>query len=116
VVLNKKENFTLSYASSKVEENKLANKATDYNLKDREQLSNTKVTTLNNIPILQGKSVGNNNLNMHTPQEPKMSFISYKNYQPAELNSWNGKTHSLSIFGTNRFLDIDSKNFSISLL
>jgi len=46
----------------------------------------------------------------------KMFSILYGNHQPVELNSWNGETHPLSIFGTNEFLEINSKNFSISLL
>ena len=51
VALNEKENFTLSYASPKIGKNKLANKVTYHNPKDREQLSNINITILNNMPI-----------------------------------------------------------------
>ena len=54
VDLNERKDFSLSYATSKVGENKLASKITDYTPKDGEQHSNIKVWILNNIPIPQG--------------------------------------------------------------
>lgn len=40
----------------------------------------------------------------------------YNINQPAELNSWNGKAHSISIQGTMKFLEIDVINMTTLLL
>ena len=87
VVLNKKEDFTLSYTISKIGDNNLANKTTDYNYKKRKQYSNIEVTTLNNMPISQGECMINNNTNTYTLQGLKTLSIQYKDYKLAKLNS-----------------------------
>jgi len=51
--LNEREDFSLSYATPKVGENKPANEATDHTPKDGEQRSNIEVSTQNNTPIPQ---------------------------------------------------------------
>jgi len=116
VKLNEKEEFTLSYTTLKVGENKLANEAIDHTPKDGKQHSNNEVTILNNMPNLQGGGMASNNMNMCTAQGLEMSSIPYKDYQLVEPNSWDGEAYPLSIFGTNEFLEINSKNFSTSLL
>ena len=65
VAFNEKKDFILSYAISKIGENKLANKTTDYNSKEREQCSNIEVTILNNTPIPQDEDMANNNMNIY---------------------------------------------------
>jgi len=66
--------------------------------------------------IPQGKSAAINNMNMYTPWDLEMTIIPYKDNQPVELNSWDKEAHSLLIFRTIEFLDIDSKNISTFLL
>ena len=80
VKLNEKKEFILLYATLKVRENKLANKVTDHTPKNGKQCSNNKITTLNNILNLQGKSMANNNINIYISQGLKTSSIPYKNY------------------------------------
>ena len=55
-------------------------------------------------------------MNMCILQDFKTFLIPYKNHQLAELNSQDGKVYSLSIFGNNEFLEINSKNILTSLL
>jgi len=74
VVFNEKKDFILLYAISKIGENKLANKTTDHNSKEREQCS------LNNTPIPQDEDMANNNMNIYIPQDLKTSSILYKNH------------------------------------
>ena len=42
--------------------------------------------------------------------------ISYKNNEPVKLNAWDSEAYPIFIFGTNEFLNIDSKNISTLLL
>ena len=116
VDLNEREDFSLSYASPKVGENKPANEATDHTPKDGEQRSNIKVSTPNNTPIPQGEGAAINNMNTCTPRYLETTTIPYEDNQPVELNSWDGEAYPLSIFRTIEFLDTDSKNILTSLL
>ena len=63
VEISKKENFLLSYATPKVEEEKMTNKIADYNPENGKQHANNEVFTLNNIFDPQGKGVAFNNPN-----------------------------------------------------
>ena len=108
--------FSLLYTTLKVEENKQANEAQDHNSKDGEQCSNNEVSTLNDMPISQGKDMALINMNMYTLQDLETTSIPYKDNQPVELNSWNKEAYPISIFGTVKFLDIDSKNILTLLL
>ena len=56
------------------------------------------------------------NMNMYTLQDLETTSIPYKDNQPVELNSWNKEAYPISIFGTVKFLDIDSKNILTLLL
>jgi len=108
--------FSLLYTTLKVEENKQANEAKDHNPKDGEQCSNNEVSTLNDMPISQDKGVALINMNMYTLQGLETTSIPCKDNQPVELNSWDEKAHPISIFGTVKFLDINSKNILTLLL
>lgn len=66
VAFNEKKDFILLYAISKIGKNKLTNKTTDHNSKEREQCSNIEVTILNNTPIPQDEDMANNNMNYKT--------------------------------------------------
>lgn len=66
VAFNEKKDFILLYAISKIGKNKLTNKTTDHNSKEREQCSNIEVTILNNTPIPQDEDMANNNMNHKT--------------------------------------------------
>ena len=68
VVTEEKKDFTLSYATSKVGKNNLANKATDYNSRDKEKYSNIEVTILNNTLISQGEDMAITNINIYITQ------------------------------------------------
>jgi len=94
----------------------MTNKAIDHNPENGEQHTNNEVSILNNIFNPQGKSVVFNNPSISMPQGIETTSISYKNNYLVELNVWDGKAHSISIFGTIDFLNIDTKNISTSLL
>jgi len=57
VDLNEREDFSLSYTTPKVGENKLADKITDHTPKDGKQHSNIEVLIPNNMLIPQGEGV-----------------------------------------------------------
>ena len=78
VDLNERKDFSLSYATPKVGENKLANKITDHTPKNGEQHSNIEVLIPNNIPIPQGEGATINNINMYTSRDLKTTIIPYK--------------------------------------
>jgi len=94
----------------------MANKAIDHNLRNREQYVNNEVFTLNNMCNPQGKGVVFNNHNTSMFKDIETSLIPYEDNGPMESNAWDREAHSILIFGTMDFLDIDTKNVSILLL
>jgi len=78
--------------------------------------TNNEATILNNIPNPQDKGMTNCNINMCTSQDLEISSILYRDYQLAELNSWNGEAYPLFLFENTDFLEIDSKNILTLLL
>ena len=116
VEIDKRESFSLSYATSKAGDRMPANKATDNSSKDGVQCANKKAPALNNMPTSQGENKVNNNTNTCSSQGFTNIPISYEIDKPVEPNAWNGKAHSISIFGTMEFLEIDSINITTSLL
>jgi len=94
------QSFLLSYASSKVREANICNKA-------------TRPIDMSN---LYGESANNYSMNMYNPRRFKMSFISCIDKQPAKPNSWDRKALLISFFGTTEFIEIDTNNISKLLL
>ena len=80
VAAEQEENFNLSYATSKVGENKMANEIMDHNLNNREEQSNIKTTTLNNMFGLQDEGMAINSTNTCTIQGLEIFSILYYNY------------------------------------
>ena len=61
------------------------------------------------------KSIDNNNTNMCQLQKFEIFSILYSVDYPADSNFWNSKAHSISIFDTNIFTEINTKNTTTSL-
>ena len=68
------------------------------------------------MPILQDKCEASNNTNTHSSQGFTNVLISYEINQLIEPNAWDSEAHSISIFGTIEFLEINSMNMMTSLL
>ena len=55
-------------------------------------------------------------MDMCLPQGLDSSFILYLENQPAKPESWNSAAFSISLFETNKFIEINLNNISMSLL
>jgi len=60
--------------------------------------------------------IDSNNTNTCSSQGFTNVPIPYEVDKPVEPNAWDGEAHSISIFGTMKFLEIDSMNITTSLL
>ena len=68
-----------------------------------------------NMLELHRKSMNNNDTNTYQFQGFETSSIFYLVDYPADSNSWDSKAHLIFIFGTNSFMEIDTKNIALSL-
>jgi len=68
------------------------------------------------MPTPQDKDKANRNTYICPTPGIKYTTIPYEDNQLVELNVWNDKVYLISIFGTIKFLNIDSKNIFTLLL
>ena len=113
---DEKERLSISYATPRVEEGNMINEAINTSPNKGGLQNNNEAPALNNLPCSQGRGEANNATNTCNSQEFTNVPIPYDINQPVEPNAWDGEAHPISIFGTMEFLEIDSKNMSISLL
>lgn len=67
-------------------------------------------------PSPHREGVNNTDIDTCLIQEFDSSFIPYSENKPVKPKSWNGDALSISLFGTNEFIEIDLKNISTLLL
>ena len=87
VEIDKRESFSLSYATSKAGDRMPANKATDNSSKNGVQCANKEAPALNNMPTSQGENEVNNNTNMCSSQGFTNIPISYEVDKLVEPNA-----------------------------
>jgi len=86
VEISKKENFSLSYATSKVGEEKMADEIIDHNSEHGEKHDINKAATSNNTVNPQGVDKAINNSNICMPQDIETTLIPYEENCSMELN------------------------------
>jgi len=69
-----------------------------------------------NTPSSHRESVNNTDIDTCLIQEFDSSFIPYSENKLVKPKSWNGDALPISLFGTNKFIEINLKNISTLLL
>ena len=108
--------ITLSLAINLKEDDIQAKQGISNSPKTELQHINNEALTPNNIPSPWGESETINIPDMCLQQKFYAVLLPYNVNQLVEPNVWDGEVHSVSIFNTMEFLEIDSKNMFTSLL